>query len=382
MGIRNQLMSPEDVAGGLCRGQFPARHQQRLGVGFLTVHHREDHGRDLALDVVRLVDHIRHVPRGGARCRELVVDQEEFERVHAARHQVVIGILAVVEVEAAQPAGVEQERDDLLDVHARRVVSQVHEDLRLGAQREAQRVGRAPVRDVRAVEGRLEEFIFHEHAGVVRQVRVNLLQPLFHAAPAAAQIVLAGVVRAVGKPQAQRLALHFAHHVAAFDDLLDGPRPDGARGVAQRAQAVRILLEDVRIHRADGEAAGLCMGPECGPVVVRGAVPRDVNRHGRGDPREPLHHGRVVDLLENRARRAGPGKNMKPRARVRVAPGGRFNPLLVQRGLDRRHGNAPLLHLFRQDPVCCVRHKFLRPAAARRMVIIPIASDYFRILLP
>ena len=60
---------------------------------------------------------------------DLVEDQEELQRVDRAGHQVVVGVLAVVEVEAAQLVLVEQDRDDVLDVDARGMVAQVDQHL-------------------------------------------------------------------------------------------------------------------------------------------------------------------------------------------------------------------------------------------------------------
>ena len=61
-------------------------HTERLGVGFLAVEHRVDHGADLAFNVMGLVDHISDVLGGGAHRfvlalftgGQFVVDQEKF----------------------------------------------------------------------------------------------------------------------------------------------------------------------------------------------------------------------------------------------------------------------------------------------------------------
>src|ERR1700730_7132453 len=64
---------------------------------------------------------------------DLVHDAEQLERVGGADHQVVVGVEAAVEVEAAELARLEQQRDDELNVHARRVMAGIHHDLRLVA---------------------------------------------------------------------------------------------------------------------------------------------------------------------------------------------------------------------------------------------------------
>ena len=118
-------MGAEHVARGLRRGDCALVDEQRLGVGGLDVHHRLEHRVDLPLDVVRLVDHEgdRRCGRCGRRVvlreRDLAHDPEELERVDRSDDQVVVGVLAAVEVEAAEQALGQQERDDLLDIRPR-----------------------------------------------------------------------------------------------------------------------------------------------------------------------------------------------------------------------------------------------------------------------
>ena len=95
-------------------------------------------------------------------------------------------------------------RDDLLDVRALRVVAGVDEHLRLRPEPPAEQRRRAPVGQVGAVEGRLEELVLDEQPHARRQRRVELLEPVDEPRVAAAQVVLPGVVRAVGEPEADR----------------------------------------------------------------------------------------------------------------------------------------------------------------------------------
>ena len=99
-------------------------------------------------------------------------DREELERVHRAGDEIVVRVLAVVEVEAAEQAFVEQARDDLGDVRSLRMVAGVDEDLRLRAETPAQQGGRSPVGEIHAVEARLEELVLDEqpHPGWERCV--------------------------------------------------------------------------------------------------------------------------------------------------------------------------------------------------------------------
>ena len=63
------------------------------------------------------------------RADQLVGDPEQLVRVDRADHQVVVAVLLVVEVEAAEPALREQDGHDLLDVDAHGVVAGVHAHL-------------------------------------------------------------------------------------------------------------------------------------------------------------------------------------------------------------------------------------------------------------
>ena len=128
--VQQDLMRPQHIAGGLADGEGPAVHQQRLGVGGVNVDYREQHRFDLALHVVGLVDHVGDAPR--ARCgawisaafrgQDLVEDHEQLKRIDRADDQVVVRVAAVVKVEAAQPAFIEQAGHDVLDVGPLRVV--------------------------------------------------------------------------------------------------------------------------------------------------------------------------------------------------------------------------------------------------------------------
>ena len=112
-------------------------------------------------------------------------DQEQLERVDRADDQVVVGVLAVVEVEAAEAALLGEQRDDLLDVRALRVVAEVDEHPRAVAELLADEQRRAPVGEVGRVERGLEELVLDEQLLLVGQRRVDLAQRLDAAAAGA-----------------------------------------------------------------------------------------------------------------------------------------------------------------------------------------------------
>ena len=122
--------------------------QQRFGRGLLDVHHRADLSRHLVLDVVALVEHEGDARAGpvGAHGHDLVEDAEQLVGVGRPDQKVVVGIKAAVEMEPAQTAEPQQAGDDELDVGPRSVVARVHQHVGLGAEGQAVRQRRAPVR--------------------------------------------------------------------------------------------------------------------------------------------------------------------------------------------------------------------------------------------
>jgi hypothetical protein len=90
--------------------------------------------------LVEHVDGLGSAPLGDGiavvahRIDELVGDPEQLVWVDRPHHQVVVAVLLVVEVEGGQAALGQQERHDLLDVDAHRVVTGVDADPRLVAE--------------------------------------------------------------------------------------------------------------------------------------------------------------------------------------------------------------------------------------------------------
>ena len=72
-------------------------------------------------------------------------------------------------MEAGELAEADQAGDDLLDVGVGRVVAEIDQALGLGPQFRAASRARAPVRDHRGIEGRLEELVLEEHPPVLGQ---------------------------------------------------------------------------------------------------------------------------------------------------------------------------------------------------------------------
>src|SRR5258708_19666751 len=122
VGILEDAIGGKDVATVLGIAEGLAVDQAGFEPLLLERHHGADHGRDLGLDVVRLIDHVACRTRGlgaqpgtSAGGDQLVEDQEKLVRVDGACDQVVIPVLAVVEVEPAGPPLPDKAATDLLD---------------------------------------------------------------------------------------------------------------------------------------------------------------------------------------------------------------------------------------------------------------------------
>ncbi len=289
-----------------------------------------------------LVDHQRELRQlaapGG---KQLAEDQEELERLDRARRQVVVAVARVVEVEAAEPPRHGQPAHDLLDVRVREVVAQVDEAgaAWAGGLRQQQRA--APVGVDRGVEGRLVRLVLGEHAPVVRQVVVHRAQGARGALELRAVVGLARVAGAVGQPDRDGLRAELHAQVHDLQVVLDGGLAHRGVGAGEAAELVgqssaagggRVVLEGVRVHRVEADAARGRVLLERGRVVRK--VPRHVQRDRAVGGGERVEHGDVVDLLRGRAGLAPDGEAAEAGASGADGPGGRGHGEPSQRGHD------------------------------------------------
>ena len=283
-----------------------------------------------------LVEHESHAgvcPE--SRCGDdLVHDPEKLERVRSTHHEVVIGVEATVEVKAAQLPGAEQHRDDELDIGAGSVMAGVDQHLRPLAEPDAMGKRRAPVGHIGAVESRLEELVLEQEPHPYRQGLVHGGESLGHAVLASGDAVLARVVRAVGKPQAEDRRTGRLCHLDALLQVPDRAPANRRIRVADATKLVLELLEHVGVDGAD-------LDPDAPGVlsqvfVVVNPVPWDVDRHRRGNAGEAIDLGCIVDLLIGVACHPGLGEHLEPGARVPVRPRGRLDPLPPQDFSNRR----------------------------------------------
>ncbi len=138
-------------------------------------------------------------------------------------------------------------------------------------------------------------------------------------------VVLTWVVGAVGEPQLEIARAGGVHDVDAFQQVVKSLAAHPRVRMGDGAELVVLVLEDVRVDRAD-------LQPELAGVggqrsVVLDPVPGNVQRDLGGDTGGCVHLGRVGELLERVARDAGLGEDLEAGSRVPVAPRGRLDAL-------------------------------------------------------
>jgi hypothetical protein len=107
-------------------------------------------------------------------------------------------------MEAAELACVNKARDNHLDVHIRRVVTEIDETFRFVTQLLRRQKRGAPILNHRGVEGRLIDFVFRKNRPFLRQTFVNLLHRGQVTLELAAHMGLSRKIRAVPDPYRQR----------------------------------------------------------------------------------------------------------------------------------------------------------------------------------
>src|SRR5438270_9548526 len=97
--------------------------------------------------------------------------------------------------------------------------------------------------------------------------------------------------------------------------------------MAQAAEAVRVILEEVWIHgtNTQAELPGILLHGL--PIVF--SVPGNVNGDARADAGDLMHLGRVCQLLAEIAGCPRPVKDLEARPRISVAPRGSLDAELL-----------------------------------------------------
>src|SRR5207237_7481994 len=103
-------------------------------------------------------------------------DHEELERLDRSRIEVVVSVLAVVEMKPAELAELDQPGNNHLDVQVRRVVPEVHEALDARAELARAPVAHTPLIDHGRIERGLVELVLEKQAPAVGQRPYDLAQ--------------------------------------------------------------------------------------------------------------------------------------------------------------------------------------------------------------
>jgi 4-amino-4-deoxy-L-arabinose transferase-like glycosyltransferase len=166
-GLAIDFLGAHEIGAGLRFEEGAGRDKKGLEEELLRSDRGLNHGLDLRLEIMGLVDHVRDAAGVDAVYLfgegDLGEDPEDGIGVDAADREVVVGVLAVVEVESAEHALVEEEGHDVLDIGPGQMVAGVDQHLRPGARLLGESVRHSPVGDVGMVEGRLEGLVFDEH---------------------------------------------------------------------------------------------------------------------------------------------------------------------------------------------------------------------------
>ena len=141
----------------------------RLNISSSQLDRAHHQGLDRIGDIMRLIEHVCRAEVGHPAqfgVNQFVEDQEKLERFYRARIQIVIAVLAVVEMKPRKFAELDQAGDNHFNINVGSVVAEVDQAERLGPKLARAVVARPPIVDYRRVEGRLVEFVLQKHAPV------------------------------------------------------------------------------------------------------------------------------------------------------------------------------------------------------------------------
>lgn len=178
------------------------------------------------------------------------------------------------------------------------------------------------------VERGLEELVLEDHPLLGAEALVDRGEGVGEAILATADVLLTGVVGAVGEPDLEVAGAGRVHDVDAGEVVIDRLLPDHQVGVRERAELVVVVLERVRVDRAQRDA--LRRGEVAQSGVVVDPVPRNVQRHRRRESGELVDGRRVRDLLLDGARDSRSGEDLEAGAGVAEGPRGQLDRLLLE----------------------------------------------------
>ncbi len=190
---------------------------------------------------MRLVQHMRRLEARRAAqlgIHQLIEDQEQAERIDRAGVEIVVAIFRIVEMEAAQPAELDEARHDHLDIDIGRMMAEIDQAPGVLAEAGGGQVIGPPILDHGRIEGRLVHLVLGEQLPALRQTSIDLPHRIQIALEGLGEVALAGEVGAVGDPDRERLGSDRLADLDAFQIVLDRLGPRRRIGVGERAELV------------------------------------------------------------------------------------------------------------------------------------------------
>ena len=132
--------------------------------------------------------------------------------------------------------------------------------------------------------------------------------------------------------------------------MRDGTAANARVRMTEAPELVVRVLEEIRVDRAEPQAE--LLRPHTQVVQVVDPVPREVQRDRPRDPGQPVHLGRVLELLERVSRHAGLREHGEAGPGVAERPRRRLDLLGAQRRLDPGDVVTTRLELCDEQVVC------------------------------
>jgi len=262
----------------------------------------------------------------------LVEDAEDLVGIDRAEGEVVVGVFAVVEMEAAEHFQVEQPGDNLLDILRLIMVAGIDENESLGAGRAGEFERHAPVGDIGVVEGGFEGLVFDKQPLVGGEGSVGLAEYLFHPNDAIEDALGAGVVRAVGDPGRDVACVEALGDFDAIEQVAQGASADLRIGIADGAVFVLLRLKEVRIDRAGADGVFSFQLLDDGRIGnAIGEVPLDMEGEGWVDAGESVDLGGVGEFFFDGSGGCGLKEFAETGSGIGESPGGYLDGETVQR---------------------------------------------------
>src|SRR3954447_1981012 len=99
---------------------------------------------------------------------QFIKNKEQLERLNGAGIQVVVAVLAVVEMESAEFLELDQPRDDHFYINVRRVMPQIHKTRCLWTKLTSAVIADSPIVDHCGIKRWFEELVFQKERPVIR----------------------------------------------------------------------------------------------------------------------------------------------------------------------------------------------------------------------